>query len=77
MKYKFENFSAELVNPTIETVTPSYSIGSDSVSITATLNANDNKLFGVFLGKMPNTEEWTDDDVMNFATKELEKFRVK
>jgi hypothetical protein len=77
MKYKFENFSAELVNPTIETVTPSYSIGSETVKVQATLNANENKLFGVYLGDMPNTEEWTDKDVMNFALAELEKFRVK
>ena len=76
MKYKFENFSAELVKPTIETVTPSYSIGSDSVSITATLNANENKLFGVFLGEMENTDGWGDDEVMNFALNALETFLV-
>ena len=76
MNYKFENFSAELVNPTIENVQPTYEIGSDTVNVTATLNANGNKLFNVNLGQMDNTEDWGDDEVLAFAVAQLETFLV-
>ena len=76
MKYKFENFNAELVNPTIEDVQASYKLDSVNVQVHATLNANDNKLFGVYLGEMENTEDWSDDEVMAFAVAQLETFKV-
>ena len=75
-KYRFENFNVELVNPTIETLTPTYSIGSETVKVHATLNANENRLFGVFLGEMENTDGWGDSDVMDFAVNQLETFLV-
>tara|TARA_R110000823_G_scaffold188928_4_gene320888 strand:+ start:686 stop:916 length:231 start_codon:yes stop_codon:yes gene_type:complete len=76
MKYKFENFNVELLDPKIEAVKPSYILGSDTVKVTATLNANENKLFGVYLGEMKNTENWGDSEVMDFALQQLEKFKV-
>ena len=75
-KYKFQNFNVELIDPVIETVKPSYVLGSDTVNITAALNANENRLFEVYLGEMENTDNWTDNDVMEFATKQLENFKV-
>jgi hypothetical protein len=75
-KYKFQNFNVELIDPVIETVKPSYVLGSDTVNITAALNANGNRLFEVYLGEMENTDNWTDNDVMEFATKQLENFKV-
>jgi len=76
MKYKFENFNAELVNPTIEDVQASYKLDSVNVQIHATLNANENKLFGVYLGEMENTADWSDVEVMAFAVAQLETFKV-
>jgi len=76
MKYKFENFNAELINPKIENVKASYTIDSVNVQVYATLNANENKLFGVYLGEMPNTDNWKDVEVMDFALQQLEKFKV-
>ena len=76
MKYKFENFNVELVNPTIERVTALYILDGDGVQVCATLNANENKLFNVYLGDMENTEDWSDEDVMTFAIKQLETFKV-
>ena len=76
MRYKFENFNAELVNPTIEDVQASYKLDSVNVQVHATLNANDNKLFGVYLGEMENTDDWTDVEVMTFAVAQLETFKV-
>jgi hypothetical protein len=75
-KYKFQNFNAELIDPTIESVKPSYVLGGETVRVTATLNANDNKLFGVYLGEMENTDDWTDVEVMAFAVAQLETFKV-
>jgi len=76
MKYRFENFNVELVNPTIEELTASYSLDGLTVQISATLNANDNKLFNVSLGNMENTEDWNDAEVMAFATAQLETFKI-
>ena len=76
MKYKFENFNAELINPVIEDVQATYKLDSINVQVHATLNANDNKLFGVYLGEMENTDDWTDAEVMAFAVAQLEKFKV-
>ena len=76
MNYKFENFNVELVNPIIENVTPTFTVGDEFVQVSATLNANGNKLFGVFLGSMDNTDNWSDDEVMDFAVNALETFKV-
>lgn len=75
-KYKFQNHQSELENPVIERVRSSFEIGDEHVSVTATLNANGNRLFWVELGFMPNTENWTDEDLQSFATQELEKYKV-
>lgn len=76
-KYKFENHAVELIDPVIEMVAPRYIVGDEYVSIIATLNANGNKVFGVDLGAMPNTEGWTDADVMIFANTAIKNFVVE
>ena len=75
-KYKFQNFNVELINPTIENVNASYTIDSVNVQVYATLNANGNRLYNVYLGEMPNTDKWGDDEVMAFAVVQLETFLV-
>ena len=76
MKYKFEQFNVELIDPKIKEVQASYKLDSDMVQVNATLDANGNKLFNVFLGEMENTDNWGDDDIMDFALQQLEKFKV-
>ena len=76
MEYKFENHNAVLIDPIIESVKSSFTIGDEYVIVTATLNANGNKLFWVDLGQMPNTDNWGDDDVMKFTQDALENFKV-
>lgn len=76
MKYKFENFNAELINPTIENLKASYTIDSVNVQVYATLNSNENRLFEVYLGEMENTDSWGDKTVMEFAIKQLETFKI-
>ena len=75
-KYKFENHSAELVDPIIESLTPTYKLGDAKVQVHAVLNSNGNKLYGVHLGEMDNTNSWTDADVSAFAIKKLNDFKV-
>lgn len=75
-KYIFENFNVELVDAVIESVQPTYTLGSEFVQVHATLNANGSKLFGVFLGQMENTDDWGDEEVMSFAVAQLETFLV-
>jgi len=76
MEYKFENHKAVLVDPKIESVESSFSIGDEWVSVTAVLSANGSKLYGVDLGQMPNTDNWGDEELMIFATKALETFKI-
>jgi hypothetical protein len=75
--YYFESFGLELDKPKIEGLIPSYKLGDEFVKLRCTVVCGDYRLYPIYLGDMPNTDEWTDEDVMNFATKELEKFRVK
>jgi hypothetical protein len=76
MNYKFQAFESELIDPTIERVSTSFTIGAETVTVTAVLNVSGGKLYGVELGQMPNTEAWGDKDVQSFAATQLEKFKV-
>ena len=74
--YKFQAFESNLLDPTIESVSTSFTIGAESVTVTATLNTNGSKLYGVELGKMDNTDAWGDEEVQAFAKEQIEKYRV-
>lgn len=75
-KYKFQNFNVELIDPIIEDVQASYRLDSVNVQVHATLNANENRLYNVYLGEMPNTDNWTDETVIAFASQQLETFKI-
>ena len=76
MEYKFENHKAVLVDPIIESVSSSFSIGDDFVNVEAVLSANGNKLYGVSLGQMPNSDTWGDEELMVFAKEALNSFKA-
>lgn len=76
-KYKFPNHQAELIDPNVDKVTTNFSIGDEYVSVSAVLNANGNKLYGVFIGMMPNTVNWTDSDLTAFVNTQLQNFIVQ
>lgn len=76
MEYKFENHKAVLVDPIIESVSSSFAIGDEFVNVEAVLSANGNKLYGVSLGQMPNSDTWGDDELQSFALTALERFKV-
>lgn len=76
MEYKFENHRAVLVDPIIESVSSSFAIGDEFVSVEAVLSANGNKLYGVSLGQMPNSDTWGDEELMTFAQTALDNFKI-
>ena len=76
MEYKFENHKAVLVDPIIESVSSSFAIGDDFVNVEAVLSANGNKLYGVSLGQMPNSDTWGDEELMTFAQEALNSFKI-
>lgn len=76
MTYKFPNHKAELIDPIIEKVRSSFEIGNEYVSVSAVLNSNGNRLYWVDLGQMPNTEDWTDEDLQTFATEALKEYEI-
>lgn len=74
--YKFQAFQSELIDPTIESVSTSFTIGAETVTVTAVLNVSGGKLYGVELGQMPNSEAWGDEEVQAFALAQLQTFKV-
>ena len=74
--YKFENHTGELIDPKIEKLSTYFSIGQETVRVSATLIANGNKLYGVDLGEMENSDNWTDADVTAWAEKKILEYKV-
>lgn len=75
-KYKFDNFNVELIDPKIASVQTVYTKGIETLSVSGVLDANGNKLFGVYFGIMDNSKEWTDVNIEAFALAALEKHKV-
>lgn len=74
-KYRFESLGIEVTDPIIENVFASYTIGMDSVILIVELKTKDIS-FNVALDEMPNTNDWGDDEVMDFALQQLEKYKI-
>ena len=74
-KYRFESLGIEVTDPIIKNVFASYTIGMDSVILIVELKSKDIS-FNVALDEMPNTNDWGDSEVMDFALQQLEKFKV-
>jgi hypothetical protein len=74
-KYRFESLGIEVTDPIIKNVFASYTIGMDSVILIVELKSKDIS-FNVALDEMPNTNYWGDDEVMDFALQQLEKYKI-
>jgi hypothetical protein len=78
MKYKFENYNIEIVDPTIVRLQYSGEHGSNAMHVVATLQTPDGSRFGgIDLGVFEYGETYEDADVMAWAIAELENYRVK
>jgi hypothetical protein len=76
-KYKFEDLGIELENPTIINVgNNGFKIGDKTVMVYADLSNGTAIMYRVYMGDMQNTDHWTDETVIAFATQQLETFKI-
>jgi hypothetical protein len=76
MKYKFENHSSELVDPTIIDLIWQDRFGASCMPVSAILQTPDGSKFWVELGVFEYGETYEDSDVMDWALNELEQYRA-
>ncbi len=76
-KYKFEDLGIELENPEIINVgNNGFKIGDKTVMVYADLSNGTATMYRVYMGDMPNTDNWTDETAIAFATAQLETFKI-
>jgi hypothetical protein len=76
-KYKFEDLGIEIENPTIINVgNNGFKIGDKTVMVYADLSNGTSIMYRVYMGDMQNTDHWTDETVIAFATQQLETFKI-
>lgn len=77
MKYKFENYNIEIIDPTIVRLQYTGEHGSQSMQVAATLQTPDGSRFGgIDLGVFVYAEPFEDAQLMAWALAELENYRV-
>ena len=78
MKYKFDNYNMEIIDPTIVRLQYTGEHGSNEIRTFATLQTPDGSRFGgIDLGVFVYAEPYTDADLMAWALAELINYRVK
>ena len=78
MKYKFENYNIEIIDPTIVRLQYTGEHGSNEIRTFATLQTPDGSRFGgIDLGVFVYAEPYTDEQLLAWAFAELENYRVK
>ena len=78
MKYKFDNYNIEIIDPVIVRLQYTGEHGSKEIRTFATLQTPDGSRFGgIDLGVFVYAEPYTDEQLMAWALKELENYRVK
>jgi hypothetical protein len=77
MKYKFENYNIEIIDPTIVRLQYSGEHGSNAMHVVATLETPDGSRFGgIDLGTFEYGKTYEDADVMAWAVNQLETFKA-
>jgi hypothetical protein len=78
MKYKFENYNIEIIDPVIVRLQYTGEHGSKEIRTFATLQTPDGSRFGgIDLGVFVYAEPYTDEQLLAWAFAELENYRVK
>ena len=78
MKYKFENYNIEIIDPVIVRLQYTGEHGSNEIRTFATLQTPDGSRFGgIDLGVFVYAEPYTDEQLLAWAFAELENYRVK
>jgi hypothetical protein len=77
MKYKFENYNIEIVDPTIVRLQYLDEFGATKMPVIATLQTPDGSRFGgIDLGVFEYGKTYEDADVMAWAVNQLETFKA-
>jgi hypothetical protein len=77
MKYKFENYNIEIIDPTIVRLQYTGEHGSNAMHVVATLETPDGSRFGgIDLGTFEYGKTYEDADVMAWAVTQLETFKA-
>jgi hypothetical protein len=77
MKYKFENYNIEIVDPTIVRLQYLDEFGATKMPVIATLQTPDGSRFGgIDLGVFEYGKTYEDADVMAWALVKLDTFKV-
>ena len=77
MKYKFDNYNMEIIDPTIVRLQYTGEYGSQSMQVAATLQTpNGSRFGGIDLGVFVYAEPFEDAQLMAWALAELENYRV-
>jgi hypothetical protein len=77
MKYKFENYNIEIVDPTIVRLQFIDEFGATKMPVIATLQTPDGSRFGgIDLGVFEYGETYEDADVMEWAVNQLYTFKA-
>jgi hypothetical protein len=78
MKYKFDNYNIEIIDPTIVRLQYTGEHGSNAMHVVATIETPDGSRFGgIDLGVFAYNKPFNDADLMAWALAELENYRVK
>lgn len=75
--YKIESHKAEIKNPSITKISQDRSLCGKKICIMVDLESNGNKLFNVILGQADGVKLLSESKALDFATKQLETFKVK
>ena len=75
MKYKFENWNVEIVNPTVEVVNVIDNINTKTCNVDVLL-ITDSAKFGVTLNGFTYSETWDDAEVIDWVGTELQNYVV-
>jgi|694.fasta_scaffold17061_6 hypothetical protein len=75
MTYKFENWNIEIIDPIKQVVNVIDNIENKTCNVDLLLTT-DTAQFGVTLNGFTYSETWTDQDVRDWVTIELEKYEV-
>ena len=77
MKYTFENYNIEIVDPTIVRLQYLDEFGASKMPVIATLQTPDGSRFGgIDLGVFEYGKTYEDSDVMAWALVQLDTFKV-
>ena len=72
-KYYFPNIDTTFEDVELEKINPVFYIGDPWVLVFVDIK---NTGVNMLIGTMENTEDWGDDEVIQFAQTELEKYKV-